>query len=65
MADDNEEDEEKRRKSRSGRERTNGHTKTSLINTDKETQPCSEKNHLMYLLVFLFVLTALGQVTYT
>jgi len=44
-----------------------GHTKRPLINTatDKETQSCSKKNHLMYLLVFLFGLTAFGQVTCT
>ena len=49
------------------RERRRGHTKRRLIDTatDKETQPCSKKNHLMYLLVFLFGLTALGQVTCT
>ena len=33
--------------------------------TGMETQLCSKKNPLMYLLVFLFGLTALGQVTCT
>ena len=59
VADENEEEEEE--------EEEEGHTKRPLINTatDKETQPCSKKNHLMYLLVFLFGLTAPEQVTCT